>query len=131
MPSCSWCRPTAGRADRVEEERPDLPTRLGDALALGLRLREGIDLDALTARLGIDVRQAIGGALDEMLEAACLEWHRRRLRIAEASILVTSEILVRIEGAIADWRDRADPESVGSDSQAGAQLADRAVLTRR
>ena len=65
----------AGQVERVEEERPDLPTRLGDALALGLRLREGIDLDALGARLGLDVRAAVGPVIDELIAAGCLEWH--------------------------------------------------------
>src|SRR4051812_16046549 len=59
----------AGRVERVEEERPDLPTQLGDALALGLRLREGIDLDALGGRLGVDVRAILGPSLDELVEA--------------------------------------------------------------
>ena len=121
----------AGRVERVEEERPDLPTRLGDALALGLRLREGIDLDALGARLGVDVQAAVGPALDELLAAGCLEWHGRRLRVAEPSILVTSELLVRIETALAEWRDDRGAASVIADAQPGAQLPDGAVLARR
>jgi len=95
----------AGQADRVEEERPDLTTRLGDALALGLRLREGLDIEALGTRLGVDVRAIVGPALDELLTAGCLEWHGGRLRVAESSILVTSELLVRLES---DLHDRAD-----------------------
>jgi oxygen-independent coproporphyrinogen-3 oxidase len=130
----------AGQVERIEEERPDLPTRLGDALALGLRLREGIDLDALSARHGLDVRAALGPALDELLRAGCLEWQAGRLRVAEASILVTGELLVRIEGALADWRERAttlvatgstDAASVVADPEPGAQLADRTILAGR
>jgi oxygen-independent coproporphyrinogen-3 oxidase len=121
----------AGSVERVEEERPDLGTRLGDALALGLRLREGIDLDALGARLGVDVRAAVGPVLDDLLGAGCLEWHGRRLRVAEPSILVTSELLVRIETALAEWRERQDAASGDADAQAGTQLADRGVLSGR
>jgi oxygen-independent coproporphyrinogen-3 oxidase len=127
----------AGQVERVEEERPDLPTRLGDALALGLRLREGIDLDATGARLGLDVSTAVGPVLDELLSAGCLEWVGRRLRIAEPSILVTSELLVRIEGALSEWREGqefepATPEAASglADAQPGAQLTDGAVLAR-
>jgi putative oxygen-independent coproporphyrinogen III oxidase len=121
----------AGRVTRVEEERPDRFTRLGDAVALGLRLREGIDLDALAARIGIDVGGAIGRELDDLVGAGCLEWHGRRLRVTEPSILVTSELLVRIESALAEWRQRTAGRSVVADAQAGTQLADRAVLADR
>jgi oxygen-independent coproporphyrinogen-3 oxidase len=115
-----------GRADRVEEEQPDLPTRLGDALAVGLRLREGLDLDDLGSRIGVDVRSAIGPALDELLGAGVLEWHGRRLRVTEGSILVTSEILVRLETALQDWA-----ASIIADAQPGEQVADRSVLAGR
>jgi oxygen-independent coproporphyrinogen III oxidase len=124
----------AGAVVRVEEEQPDLPTRLGDALALGLRLREGIDLDQLGTRLGLDVRAALGPIMDELIAANCLEWHSGRLRVAEPSILVTSEILVRIEGTLAEWRadreiaEQSQAASVVADAQPGAELADRPVL---
>jgi len=121
----------AGQVERVEEERPDLPTRLGDALALGLRLREGIDLDGLSARLDADVRSAVGPALDELLEVGCLEWHDGRLRVADSSILVTSELLVRIETALEAWRDSLARASGVADAQTRAQLADRPVPAGR
>jgi oxygen-independent coproporphyrinogen III oxidase len=92
----------AGRVERVEEERPDRHTQLGDALALGLRLREGLDLDALSARLDVCVRAVLDPVFDELVAAGCLEWRGRRLRVAESSILVTSELLVRIESALHD-----------------------------
>jgi oxygen-independent coproporphyrinogen-3 oxidase len=118
-----------GQADRVEEERPDLLTRLGDALALGLRLREGIDLDATSARLGLNARTLVGPVLDELVGAGCLEWHGSRLRVAEPSILVTSELLVRIEGAL---QERSAPgASVIADLQPGHELADRPVAAGR
>ncbi|MFN8634657.1 MAG: radical SAM family heme chaperone HemW [Chloroflexota bacterium] len=103
----------AGQPDRVEEERPDTFTQLGDALALGLRLREGLDVDALATRLGVDVRSVVGASIEELVEAGCLEWIGSRLRVREASILVTSELLVRIEGALDDWRERHGARSKG------------------
>lgn len=124
----------AGRADRIEEEQPDLPTRLGDALAVGLRLREGLDLDALGSRLGIDVRAVIGSELDALLAAGVLEWHGARLRVTEGSILVTSEILVRLETALQAWAESADAGagcSVVADAQPGQQIADRPILSGR
>ena len=59
----------AGQVDYVEDERPGLLTRLGDALAVGLRLREGLDLAALSARLGLDVKRLLGSTLDELIAA--------------------------------------------------------------
>ncbi|MCC7368865.1 MAG: radical SAM family heme chaperone HemW [Chloroflexi bacterium] len=97
----------AGNVEHVEDERPDTLTQLGDALAVGLRLREGIDLDETGRRLGVDVRAATAPVLDELLEANCLEWMPNgRLRVQEDSILVTSELLVRLEGSLAGYRAR-------------------------
>jgi len=89
-----------GAVERVEEERPDLMTRLGDALAVGLRLREGIDLATLGARLGLDVAALLSPTLQELTAAGCLTTVGGRLRVADGSILVTSELLVRLEGAL-------------------------------
>jgi oxygen-independent coproporphyrinogen-3 oxidase len=140
-----------GRADRVEEEQPDLVTRLGDALAVGLRLREGLDLEALGARLGVDAHVAVGPALDELLAAGVLERNGTRLRVAEPSILVTSEILARIEAVLQDWAETVGRDgvragtmatnalsagelaagSVVAHAQAGQQVTDRTVLASR
>ncbi len=124
----------AGRVDRVEEERPDLATRLGDALALGLRLREGLDLAALGDRLGVDVRAILGQALAELTEAGFLDERDGHLRVADASILVTSELLVRLEGTVADWSAaraaaaaRGSAGSVVADPEAAAEV-DQALL---
>jgi oxygen-independent coproporphyrinogen-3 oxidase len=143
----------AGQADHVEEEQPDLPTRFGDALALGLRLREGVDIDALGARLGLDVRAAVGPVIDDLVSVGCLEWHDTRggtrLRVTEASILVTSELLVRLETVLQDWAESSrrsggaddleagpahegnEPSSVVADAQPGQQLANRPILAGR
>lgn len=119
----------AGRVERIEEERPDLVTRLGDALALGLRLREGIDLDSLGRRLGVDVRAALGPTLRELLASGHLELDRGRLRVAERHILVTSELLVAVETALAAWAERAG--SGVADAQAPTEVEDRAVPSGR
>jgi oxygen-independent coproporphyrinogen-3 oxidase len=104
----------AGSVERVEEERPDLATRLGDALAVGLRLREGIDLGALGQRHGVDVHAILGETLVELTRVGCFEERAGRLRVAEGSVMVTSELLVRLEGAIMDWAaTRAVTATVG------------------
>ncbi len=93
----------AGAAERVEEERPDRQTHLRDFLALGLRLREGIDPSAFEGRFGRTLVDALGAALGDLLAAGSLEWVDGRLRVSESSILVTNEILLRLDEAL-DWR---------------------------
>ncbi len=99
-----------GQPDRVEEERPDRATQVRDALALGLRLREGLDVAALSRRLDIDVQAALGPATAELAAGGCLEWLGDRLRVTEASILVTSELIVRLDGALDAWLGRVARE---------------------
>ncbi len=123
-----------GRPDHVEHEEPDAATRLRDALALGLRLREGLDLDALTRKCGIDIRRALGPTIDRLAAAGCLEWLAGgRLRIAEASILVTSELIVQLEEALDAALASGMPTagSVLADAQAGAERQDVALAPGR
>jgi hypothetical protein len=89
-----------------------------------------IDVGA-SRRIGFDVRAAVGSVLDDLLAAGCLEWHGDRLRVTEESILVTSELLARLETELLEWRDRQPASSGVADAQASAQLADRTVLTGR
>ena len=122
----------AGQVERVEEERPDLPTRLGDALALGLRLREGIDLEALGRALGLDVARRSWPRPGRAAAAGyCWSGSAGRLRIAEPSILVTSELLVRIEGALSEWREgqEFEPATAGSGVRSRGRAAGAAELT--
>jgi putative oxygen-independent coproporphyrinogen III oxidase len=107
-----------GHVERVEEERPDLTTRLGDALAVGLRLREGLDLEALGARLGVDVRAVLREPLTELTRAGFFEERDGRLRIADDHILVTSELLVRLDEAVTAWAGN----SVVADAQTPAEV---------
>ena len=58
--------------------------------------------DCLSARLGLDVRALLGQTLDELIAAGCLEFRSDRLRVTDGSIMVTSELLVRLDVALAD-----------------------------
>lgn len=97
----------AGAAERVEEERPDLVTQMRDFLAVGLRLREGIDPSRFAARFGTSPDEVLGRRLAELLAAGCLEWSGGRLRTTLGSILVTSELLVQLDQAVEAWADAA------------------------
>jgi hypothetical protein len=107
-----------------------------------LRLREGKYFSSCGRRMWVVVRAAMGPVLGELVDAGCLEWFESsagqppRLRVAEPSILVTTELLVRIEGALEAWRDAGgvlagEGRSVVADAQPAAEVADRAVLAGR
>ncbi|HYU20616.1 MAG TPA: radical SAM family heme chaperone HemW [Chloroflexota bacterium] len=85
-----------GRAERIEEERPDRLTQMRDFLALGLRTREGIDPARFERRFGVSLCEVLGATLTELVEENCLEWHAGRLRVVESRILVTNEVMLRL-----------------------------------
>ncbi len=121
----------AGRVERVEEERPDALTRARDFLSLGLRLREGIDSERFKQRFGMVPLAAFGPTLTELVEGGCLEWLGNRLRVSDDRVLVTSEILLRLEEALDLGGRTAETErgSVGSGVAAAQARAKGQQLT--
>jgi oxygen-independent coproporphyrinogen-3 oxidase len=93
----------SGIADRVEDERPDRQTQLLDALTLGLRLREGVSLEDFRRRFGVSVHDVLGETGDWLEASGFLERDLERLRIADEHQLITNEILVHLEEALADY----------------------------
>ncbi len=68
-----------------------------EALLMGLRLREGVDPDALAARFAL----AVADMLDEercrlLAEEGLLAWSSKRLRVEEAGWLLLDRLLVEI-----------------------------------
>ena len=81
-------------ADPVAERRTLSPQeRLEEALFTGLRLTEGIDLDAVEARYGEDVWARYGVALQPFLDAGYVVRDGRRLRLTRAGMLMANEVL--------------------------------------
>jgi oxygen-independent coproporphyrinogen-3 oxidase len=93
----------SGAADTVEDERPDRRTQILDTLTLGLRLREGVSLDAFYGRFGIGLLEALGETGEWLLASRFLEVDGARVRIVDEHQLITNEILVRIEEALDDY----------------------------
>jgi len=93
----------SGVADRVEDERPDRQTQMLDALTLGLRLREGLSLAGFERRFGTAFDAAVGETGDFLEASGFLERDLDRVRIAEQHQLITNEILVHLEEALADY----------------------------
>jgi oxygen-independent coproporphyrinogen-3 oxidase len=68
-------------------------TRLEEALFTGLRLCDGIDLDAVGRRYGVDVWDRYGDALGPSLEAGLAIRDGTRLRLTRNGMLLANEIL--------------------------------------
>ncbi|MBA2451438.1 MAG: radical SAM family heme chaperone HemW [Chloroflexi bacterium] len=104
----------AGAVERVEAERPTRLTQAEDFLALGLRLREGIEPRQFEARFGMSLSEALGDVTEQLIQAGCLESVADRLRIAEGSVLVTNELLLRLHEALAQGVPYAGDEPTRS-----------------
>lgn len=66
-----------------------------ERLMTGLRTRDGVDLDALAARSGIDARARYAGVLDGFVGAGLLELDGARLRATRAGIVRLDGVLRR------------------------------------
>ncbi|HEX3644702.1 MAG TPA: radical SAM family heme chaperone HemW [Vicinamibacterales bacterium] len=67
--------------------------RLGDALFTGLRLVDGIDINAIQTRYGVDVWRRFGADLEPFLEAGCLRRHGDRLSLTRQGMLLAHEVM--------------------------------------
>jgi oxygen-independent coproporphyrinogen-3 oxidase len=67
--------------------------RLGDALFTGLRLVDGIDVNALQTRYGVDVWHRFGADLEPFLEAGCLRRSESRLSLTRQGMLLAHEVM--------------------------------------
>jgi oxygen-independent coproporphyrinogen-3 oxidase len=86
-------RVTAG-LDLVSERRVlDASGRVEEALFTGLRLNDGIDIDEVGARYGVDVWQRYGEALGPSLDAGLLCRNGARLWLTRQGMLVSHEVM--------------------------------------
>ena len=83
----------SGDTTRVDDRPLPNDERLGDALFTGLRLTQGIDLDILSARYGIDVWQRFGRRLAPFCEAGILVKQDARLRLTRQGMLMANEVM--------------------------------------
>jgi putative oxygen-independent coproporphyrinogen III oxidase len=82
-----------GRELAVERHARSAQEQLEDALFTGLRLTEGIDLDALAARYGVNVWDRYREALRPYLDSKRLLWKDGRLRLTREGMLVANEVM--------------------------------------
>ena len=94
----NWIEAVALRGEGVEAERP-LPreTRAAEALLMGLRLNEGVDLHHIARISGVPAERLVDAAAVERLAALGLvERSGTRLRVCEAGMLLLDAILPEI-----------------------------------
>jgi len=83
------------RDGRVISERREMSQddRLGDALITGLRLTAGVDVDDVSNRYGIDVRDRYWDRLQPFLDGRLMLSEGPRIRLTRDGMLVANEIL--------------------------------------
>ncbi len=67
--------------------------RLGEALFMGLRLVDGVDLDWIHTRYGVDVWKRYGPDLEPFLEEGLLQLQDRRFWLTRRGMLLAHEVM--------------------------------------
>jgi oxygen-independent coproporphyrinogen-3 oxidase len=82
-----------GLTAAVEIRRMSGDERLGDALFTGLRLAEGLNLEAIRERYGVDVWQRYGAELADHVDAGLVRREGNRLRLTRQGMLLAHEVM--------------------------------------
>lgn len=81
-------RPCAEAAERLESVRA-----AGEAVMLALRMRDGADLEELSARYQTDLCQEFAAPIARLTRYGLLEQHEGRLRLTRAGLLLADRVL--------------------------------------
>ena len=76
-------------------EEPDVDRELSDAIILGLRLSEGVSIEALDRRFGVDIGERYRREIDELGVLGLLESVDGRVRLTERGRLLGNEAFQR------------------------------------
>jgi oxygen-independent coproporphyrinogen-3 oxidase len=82
-----------GQDTATEVRRLSADERLGDALFTGLRMTDGVNLDAVRARYGVDVWERYGGSLEPFVQEGCLRREGSRLFLTRRGMLLAHEVM--------------------------------------
>jgi len=83
----------AGGPVAVERRPLSADERLEDALFMGLRLNDGLDLPAVKSRYQVDVWDRYGGELQSFVDSGLLIYDGRSLRMTRAGMLLAHEVM--------------------------------------
>jgi oxygen-independent coproporphyrinogen III oxidase len=92
----------AGRDVRLDRRRLEKPERLEEALFMGLRLTEGLDLELMRQHHGIDIWERYGQDLAPYVSAGWLVHEPgRRLALTRNGMLLANDVMaVFIDGTV-------------------------------
>jgi oxygen-independent coproporphyrinogen-3 oxidase len=83
----------AGESVASDMRRLPAAERLGDALFMGLRLSDGVDLSVIGERYGVDVWQRYRADLARFIDAGCLLREGARLRLTRPGMLLANDVM--------------------------------------
>jgi oxygen-independent coproporphyrinogen-3 oxidase len=86
-------RIAAGEPPVTDVSDRTMDDQLGDALFTGLRLTNGIDLEDIRARYGVDAWARYGGALEPHIAAGRVLRDGHRLRLTRVGMLVANDVM--------------------------------------
>jgi oxygen-independent coproporphyrinogen III oxidase len=86
-------RMAAAEPVSVERRRLTADQRLEEALFTGLRLANGLDMEAIGARHGADVWERFGTALEPFVVGGLLQKDGPRLRLTRRGMLLANEVM--------------------------------------
>ena len=86
-------RVTAGVSIQSERRHVSVSERVEEAMVTGLRLCGGVDLDAVSARYGLDVRDRYWDRLQPFIDGRLLLSEGPVLRLSRDGMLIANEIL--------------------------------------
>jgi oxygen-independent coproporphyrinogen-3 oxidase len=77
----------------IDIRRLSTEERLGDALFTGLRLTEGVNLDHIHERYGVDVWSRYGRDLEPFIDLGCLRREGAKLGLTRRGMLLAHEVM--------------------------------------
>jgi oxygen-independent coproporphyrinogen-3 oxidase len=82
-----------GQSAATERRALSREERLEDALFTALRLSEGIDVEAVKRRYGVELWARFGGALQPFVDQGVLLYDGRAVRLTRAGMLIAHEVM--------------------------------------
>ncbi len=76
------------------KEHIDADLRVKEAIMLGLRLRDGIDLEEFANRYNVRLEKVYAKPIEKLLQAGCIQLDSNRLRLSDQAVPISNSVLV-------------------------------------